>query len=88
MGLLLQHEVQNMLSALYNFILYACHTMLKIEDPFKNLRETECQKYQSNLFFSLNTKLQNIIKEAGLIAKYISTRKAVSLLLHDDEKPP
>lgn len=62
--------------------------MLKIEDPFKNERKTECQKYQSNSFFSVNTKLQNIIKEAGLIAKNIFAKKAISLMQHNDEKPP
>lgn len=46
------------------------------------------KKYQSNSFFSLNTKLQNIIKEAGLIAKNIfAKKKAISLVQHNDEKP-
>lgn len=61
--------------------------MLKTEDPLKIERKTQCQKYQSNSFLSVNTKLQNIIKEAGLIAKNIFAKKAISLMQHNDEKP-
>lgn len=61
--------------------------MLKIKDPLKNERKTKCQKHQSNSFFSVNTKLQNIIKEAGLIAKNLCKKEPFSLMQYNDEKP-
>lgn len=61
--LLFQNKAQNILIR-YNYML-----LVILTDPFKKERETENQKFQSNVLLSVNTTPQNIIKEVALIAK-------------------